>query len=533
MLGRLRAARRAWRRRARAAAVGRSFHLSLRARITLGFALGALVLSSAIAGITYFTARSQIVSQELSALTSQAKANAVELEGLVSTPSLASPDGRITAVFDPVGALSQIYATAEPKNSLVPIFYSTVDQTWVGLAPNEELSVLPAGFADHVVRTNDPAYQLFDVNGSPKVAIAIPVDPLRGIYFQVSSLEQTARTLQIILVALGVAGVIATLAGAVVGRWAAGLALRPLRKVSEAARAIASGRLDTRLETEDAPDLAALASSFNRMVDRLQQRIERDARFASDVSHELRSPLTTLASSLSVIEARRDELPSRSRQALELLGAEVRRFQRMVGELLEISRLDAGSADLQESVVPVGELVRRASAAAGGGAVPVAVDPGLEQCHVAVDKRRFERVIANLIENAARYAGGATRIVVGRDRDHVRIAVEDRGPGIPPSERERIFDRFARGSVAAGSRGGGGGTGLGLALVREHVRLQGGQVWVEDNVPNGACFVIELPIAPAELTEDEATDGTGGKVAAPPVDIAPSPAAASPQREVR
>jgi signal transduction histidine kinase len=505
---------------------GRRFHFSLRARITLGFALGALVLSTAIATITYFVARSQIVSQQLSAIVSQAKANATEFEGLVSTSPLigASTAAPIDSTLsNPVYALSQIYASAEPTNSVVPIFYSIADQSWHGLDPSKEQSLLPEAFRARTISTDMPAYEVFDMNGSPHVAVAIPVDPLTGIYFQVTSLEQTTRTLQIILVALVVAGVIATLAGAVVGRWAAGLALRPLRTVSEAALAIASGHLGTRLETEDAPDLAALASSFNRMVDRLQQRIERDARFASDVSHELRSPLTTLATSLAVIEGRREELPERSRQALDLVAAEVRRFQRMVAELLEISRLDSGSADFQESVVPIREVVRRAAGAANA-AVPVVIDAAVTSQHVVVDKRRFERVLANLLENAERYAGGATQIVVSRHHDAVRIAVEDQGPGILPAERERIFERFARGSVAAGSRGGGGGTGLGLALVLEHVKLHGGTVWVEDNEPSGARFVIELPIAPQDLTGDEDED-----VAETPQDPPPTP---SPPEEI-
>jgi signal transduction histidine kinase len=115
---------------------------------------------------------------------------------------------------------------------------------------------------------------------------------------------------------------------------------------------------------------------------------------------------------------------------------------------------------------------------------------------VSVDKRRIERVVANLVENASVYAGGVTRLAVEATGDTVRLIVEDAGPGVPAEGRERIFERFFRGS-AAGRRGAGDGTGLGLALVAEHVHLHGGRVWVEDRSGGGSRFVVELPIRPA------------------------------------
>ena len=103
--------------------------------------------------------------------------------------------------------------------------------------------------------------------------------------------------------------------------------------------------------------------------------------------------------------------------------------------------------------------------------------------------------MANLVDNAAVYAGGVTRLAVEASDDRVRLIVEDAGPGVPAEGRERIFERFFRGS-AAGRRGAGDGTGLGLALVAEHVRLHGGRVWVDDRPGGGSRFVVELPIRP-------------------------------------
>jgi signal transduction histidine kinase len=240
------------------------------------------------------------------------------------------------------------------------------------------------------------------------------------------------------------------------------------------------------------------------MADALQDRIRHEARFTSDVSHELRSPLTTLSNALGVLDSHRSDLDPRGRRALELLDIEVRRFQRMVDDLLEISRIDAGSAELLLDEVEVGELLRQAAASTGAGAVPVDVAPSTAGVRILVDKRRIERVIANLVENAAQYAGGATRLAVEPAPGAVRIVVADHGPGVPASERTKVFDRFYRGQTA-GQRGATNGTGLGLALVAEHVHLHGGRVWVEDGTGAENRFIVELPIPdPEDSQTDEA-----------------------------
>jgi signal transduction histidine kinase len=281
--------------------------------------------------------------------------------------------------------------------------------------------------------------------------------------------------------------------------------LRPLSDVTSAAGAIAGGELDTRLDVEAAdPDLVGLTLSFNAMVDQLQERIEREARFNSDVSHELRSPLTTLSAAVGVLETDRDRLPARSQRALQLLSDDLQRFQRMVSDLLEMSRADAGSVDVFLEEVNVSELVRRSVETGIGhmegrrhGTPEVVVDPEVEQWRVGVDKRRFERVLVNLMENADHYGGGVTTIAVGPgpglpDR-LVEVTVDDAGPGIDPAERAKVFERFYRGS-ASGRRGTGTGTGLGLALVAEHMHVMRGDVRVESSPDGGARFVLSLPV---------------------------------------
>ncbi|HVW34691.1 MAG TPA: HAMP domain-containing sensor histidine kinase, partial [Acidimicrobiia bacterium] len=353
-----------------------------------------------------------------------------------------------------------------------------------------------AVFAGH------PSRQAYRLAGTSRLAVGLQLPDVDASYFEVFSLDQLDRTLRFLGLALLGAGLATTIAGAAVGRWASTRLLRPVAEVAQAAAAVAGGRLETRLPDSDDADLATLTSSFNSMADALQARIERDTRFASDVSHELRSPLTTLATTVGVLAARRDELPERARAALDLLTADVDRFQRLVEDLLEISRYDAGVADLHLEDVRLTELVMRAVASVNGP--PVELGPGavIDGLAVQVDTRRMTQVIKNLVENAARYGGGATRVIVDAGHYVARVAVDDEGPGVAAEEREAIFERFFRGSASGQRRGGGQGSGLGLSLVSEHVRLHGGRVWVEDNpIGRGARFVLEIPLV---RPEDEA-----------------------------
>ena len=345
--------------------------------------------------------------------------------------------------------------------------------------------------------------------------IGVPLPAVHAAYFEVFSLDELAGTLRQLAFALAAAALVTTIAGAAVGRWASSRALRPLGYLTEAAVDIAGGQLDTRVDAGDDADLEELAAAFNQMTANLQDRIEREARFTSDVSHELRSPLTTLMATVSVLESHRAQLAPRAQSALDLLDGDVRRFTRMVDDLLEISRFDAGSAELSLDEVDPGELVRRAVAASapvdadgvrGAATFPVRVHPGVEGLRLRVDKRRFERVMANLMENAALYAGGVTRVIVEPQppveayapipTTAIRVVVEDNGPGIPESERDHLFERFYRG-IRAGQRASSQGTGLGLSLVAEHVRLHGGRVWSEEAPGGGTRFVVELPLEPA------------------------------------
>lgn len=224
------------------------------------------------------------------------------------------------------------------------------------------------------------------------------------------------------------------------------------------------------------------------MVASLQERIQRDARFASDVSHELRSPLTTLRSAVEVMEHRQAALDGISFRALTLLTKEVTRFEGLVEDLLEISRYDAGAAVLELVPVDLVALVRQVLDEHGQPAAVRTVMPS----PVIVDRRRTEQALRNIVANAVLHADGVVATTVAVGRQWTTIAVEDRGPGIDQADRATIFERFSRGRNA-GHRASGEGVGLGLSLAAEHVQLQGGAVTAEPAAPQGSVFTVRLP----------------------------------------
>jgi len=460
---------------------------SLRSRILWTFGIGTFVLAALLAVTTYGFTRSNLVDQRDRAGINQAYGNARRMvSDLRSNPSSVQPLLARLGAARPLVRYRDAWTTGDAQ------FGS--DQV-----PDELL--------DTVLTDGEPARMIEVVNGLPMLVIGIPLPEVGAAYFEFISLDEVRSTLRSVGLSLLLAGGITTAMGIILGSIAAQRAVRPLVDAAQAARTIASGRLDTRIETTDDPDLGLLANAFNDMASALQQRVERDARFASDVSHELRSPLMTLSASIQVLESRRDELSDRARSALDLLAADVVRFQGLVEDLLEISRFDAGAVRLHLEEFPAAEFVRQAVAVSSLPTTPVSTTPEAEMLIIRGDRRRLARVVANLVDNGRIHGGGdlAVHVEWYLDSDQVaddtggmnlavRIAVDDRGPGVPMEDRELVFERFARGS-SAGRRGSSEGAGLGLSLVREHVRLHRGKVWVTDRPDGetGSRFVIELP----------------------------------------
>jgi two-component system sensor histidine kinase MtrB len=481
--------------------------LGLRRRILLIFTLGALGLAAFLAFTTYGLVRSNLASQRDRSSVSEAYRNSRLVNG-----ELRAENASMASVTD----LLESRASGP--------FVLQWNGQWSPPSSGLSEQSIPESLRERVTTANVDSRMIAAIDGATYEIVGISLEGVNAQYFEFFSLEEDNETLSNVALSLLLAATITTGLGVLVGVLAARRAVRPVADASEAAKAIAGGRLETRLVPTEDPDLGVLASSFNDMAAALQQRVERDARFASDVSHELRSPLMTLSASIDVMEARRDEMPERAQAALDLLVSDVARFRGLVEDLLEISRFDAGAIRLHLEDLRVSQFVRNAVAVSSAPTLEVTTSARAENAIISGDRRRLARVIANLIDNALAYGAGQPEVSIEDGNaapdalTHVKIAVEDHGPGVPVEERALIFERFSRG-VSAGQRSGSEGAGLGLALVDEHIRLHDGRVWVEDRTDGqpGARFVIELPArmpvdyVPPPLPDDAAAPWNGGQ----------------------
>ena len=283
--------------------------------------------------------------------------------------------------------------------------------------------------------------------------------------------------------------------------------VQPLRAAAQAAQSIASGGISTRLPATTDPILAPLAESFNEMANTLARRVENDARFNSNVSHELRSPLTTLNASVAVLQARRADLSEQNQLALDLLSGDLLRFTRLVDDLLEISRFDSGIASLTLSSVNIGDFLTEVVNTTHHESLQFVASPMLKILEMDIDRRRMARVITNLIDNALEHGSGYVTLsgieIPPGDTGptHVRLVVEDRGGGVDLDNSELLFERFNRGDRAPQRKARSGtrrtaGSGLGLALAREHVSLHHGTIQFEPPPVgfSGARVVVTLPL---------------------------------------
>jgi two-component system OmpR family sensor kinase len=264
----------------------------------------------------------------------------------------------------------------------------------------------------------------------------------------------------------------------------------PLRRFAETAAMVDAGDLSPRLDPGSAPpsELRALADAFNHMLERLEDAFARQRRFVSDASHELRSPLTAIRGQLEVLA--RNEAPDAAevRRVEGLALAEMARVERLVEDLLALARLDEGvGPSLQE--LAADSFMRELIGVSGEG-----VEVGeLAEGSLRADPDLIAQVLRNLIDNARRHTGGDGRVSVSSTAvfGGLRVQVDDDGPGIPPAERERVFDRFHR-TQAARDRTSGG-SGLGLDIARSIVVSHGGRIWIEDSPLGGARVGFELP----------------------------------------
>jgi len=483
---------------------GRRVWQSLLARVTLTYAIGALLLSSIMAGASFVLAQNQLLAdregQHLEQVIFNAKDIRERLEAL--TPETAAEE---------VGTFYEnaFKGLPHPNGSQSIVLLPDGDTKSLSLTRPD----IPAPIVGKIragTQVAEQRYEKADRSISYMVGVRLDDVPFYDgdgiIYYETVSLAELESTLGSLRVILAGVAVISSLAGAMLGYYSARRALAPVGRISGAAMAIAGGDLTTKLDLQADRDLSILSDAFNNMVDAVATRIEREERFTSDVSHELRSPLMTLAASVEVLERRKESLPDVAQQAVDLLSQDLHRFQRLVEDLLEVSRLEAGAVKLQLSRFKLAEFLENVIAQTKSAYVEISFSGRDANSSITADKRRLAQVMTNLIENAEKYGNGPSGVSFEVIGDKVRIIVEDDGPGVPASQRERIFERFRR--MGAGNRASGTGFGLGLSLVAEHARLHGGSVWVTDRTDgrHGAQFVVQLPLGEhVDVVEEMAT----------------------------
>ena len=392
--------------------------------MTAAFAAGAAILSAALSLTTYGLVHHYLLDERESTAVHETYTHARVLKRDLAYAG-ANLGEALASLIDSQGTVTLAYRQGEWYSASVSLGESSGTSKPASLPPSL-VSMVSRGM---------PARQRVIYQDQPAVVVGVPLESVHADYFEIQSLAELDHTLSLLAVVLFGCSVATTAGGLLIGRWASGRLVRPLHGIADVAAAISGGALDQRLPPTDDPDLSVLAASFNEMVAALEERIKRDARFASDVSHELRSPLTTVHASVELLEASRASLPPDSRRALDLLSAEIHRFSDMVQDLLEISRFDAGAANLDLEELAVDDLVVNTVAAYSQDTVPVSVSPAANGTWLLGDRRRLQRVLVNLLDNARAHAGGAVGVVVDRRGDEAEIAVEDVGPGVQPAER--------------------------------------------------------------------------------------------------
>ncbi len=320
--------------------------------------------------------------------------------------------------------------------------------------------------------------------------------------YLVFPLTQEVTTLKVLRNAVVTTGaillVLLTLIAALVSRQV----VTPVRAARQAAESLASGNLHDRMQVRGSDDLARLAISMNYMAAELQKQINTleelsavQQRFVSDVSHELRTPLTTVRMAAEVLHDAREDFDPIAARSTELLQNELDRFEALLTDLLEISRFDAGAAELALSAIDLRDVVARvveANAPLAASNRTTVVVHATGEAIAEVDVRRIERILRNLLVNAVEHAETKPiEILIDSDDEAVAVAVRDHGVGFEAGQAKQVFHRFWRADPARARTVGG--TGLGLSIAMEDANLHGGWLTAWGRPGQGAQFRLTLP----------------------------------------
>ena len=381
--------------------------------------------------------------------------------------------------------------------------------------------------------------------------VGTPTDtdiPHTQVYLALS-MESEESTMALMRGLLSAAGVVVVVLLVGIAWLATQQVITPIRSASRIAQRLAAGHLKERMAVDSDDEMGRLAASFNNMADKLSSQIAQleeygdlQRQFTSDVSHELRTPLTTVRMAADMIEAESDSLPHGAQRASRLMSSELDRFEELLADLLEISRHDAGVADLSTAAIDLRSCVEAAYGQVEHLARELDVEVQLnlpeERIGVEADSRRLERILRNLLANAIDHSeGNPVAVDIAATDTAVGVTVTDHGVGLKPGQEELVFNRFWR--ADSSRKRHSGGTGLGLAIAREDAVLHGGTLdatgyegfgsrfrLIIPRTPNTevgeAPIAVEIPGAPVSNTAD------GSELAEPDAAEAPGPGTAEP-----
>ncbi|MBW3086737.1 Adaptive-response sensory-kinase SasA [Austwickia sp. TVS 96-490-7B] len=440
--------------------------------LTIGMALATVLLHRSLVGS--LRERTEVRAAEVSdVLTNHG------VGGVQDRLHLLADEGRRVQIIDPAGAV--VFSSA-------------------GAGANTPLS--PLRPSPGQVEISGVEGWPLDVDDSPPVVVARGSTHGLSPYIVLVAAGRHVQDDAALRVARAAVVVVPTLlVGVAVVTWVLiGRTLRPVEAIRRTAQAITASNLAARVpEPVQTDEIAALAHTMNSMLDRLQAGHEAQRRFVADASHELRSPLASLrtAVQLAADPAMSTDLP----EVLAVMDTESARLQRLVDDLLTLSKADDAGVvpvrfrDVDLDDVVAGE-VRRLSVTG-----TVTVRSTLRPVRIRGDELHMSRVVRNLLDNAVRAATSTVTVTLTHVGTTAQIIIDDDGAGVPPDQRQRIFERFVR--LDADRSRHTGGSGLGLSIVTEIVRAHGGSVRVEDAPGGGARFVVEVPAEPEPPTDDD------------------------------
>ncbi|WP_158895644.1 ATP-binding protein [Amycolatopsis anabasis] len=458
----------------------------LRARLVLAFVLVTVVGAVAAAWASYGSARGSLVAEAQQRATEdvQRRIGAVAAD-LTYPPDQEALDRLRVAVGAPV-----------------LVTYGSMSS-----ADGADLGLLTGDLRDAVRARSELVLQRVTSQAGPKLLIGTSVvettvggvrNPSGIEVFAVRDLLPTQQQIDASAQAAVRTSVLALPLAILLALFTARGVLRPVRELRGTARRLAGGDLDARLRVKGSDELAELSGTFNHMAAELQasvaglRRMEADARrFVADVSHELRTPLTTLTAVAEVLEAEAERMTEDARESTLLAVEETRKLTRLVEDLIEVSRFDAGAATLRLDDVDVRRAVEDCLRARGWREHVELDTP--EEIGAVLDRRRLDVLVANLVGNALRHGRPPVRVRLRADEREVEVAVVDHGPGLPDGGAARVFERFYKADAA---RTRSEGSGLGLAIAVENARLHGGDIEAGNEPGAGAKFVARLPRFP-------------------------------------